>query len=217
MSRLDPETNQWLCKIVLFAPPSDTGLALTRQLLASLPSKHTENSWDTPVAGEATLVARYKPATTTLNDIKPLYSIHALRTANSSAVDRQHLLGNVDGVVLLLDANDMDSTMQTERELERCLGMFGKMIATLPTVLLSNAPLSEDQQSSLNPNDKSLFVGDTNTNLQRALTTLIGQLEQDSGFAGFGFDLDDIDDDLEDTDWDDIEFDDLHAYDDDEE
>ena len=215
MSRLDHDANEWLCKIVLFGPPTIGAVKLGAQLVTALPAGEREVLWDTPVASDSTLVARYRPAASALVDIQPVYSIHAFRTAGSTATDRQHLLGNVDGVILLLDTANLEASGFAERELERFLGMFGKMISTMPVVFLSSAPLDESQQALLNPRNQSLFAGDTPAALTRALTTLTSLLEEDSGFAGLGFDVDAFESEEVLDEDDDIEFDDLHAYDDD--
>ncbi len=215
MSRLDHDANEWLCKIVLFGPPTIGTVKLAAQLVTALPAGEREVLWDAPVASDSTLVARYRPAASALVDIQPVYSIHAFRAAGSSATDRQHLLGNVDGVILLLDSDNLDASGFAERELERFLGMFGKMISTMPVVFLSSTPLAEDQRTLLNPRNQSLFAGDTPASLTRSLTTLTSLLEEDSGFAGLGFDVEAFESEEAAGDDEDIEFDDLHAYDDD--
>ena len=214
MSRLNPETNEWLCKIVLFTPPTETALDLGRQLLEALPEAECTLHRDPQQAGDATLVATYKPQTSTLADIQPIYAFHALRSTNSTAVDRQHLLGSVDGVVLLTDATNLEASNTAARELERFLGMYGKMISTLPVVVLATTTLSDEQQQNLNASDLSVFAAESDDALRRTVATLIDRLEQESGFAGISFDLDEIDEDSDSVDWDDVEFDDLHAYDD---
>ncbi|HEY1012249.1 MAG TPA: hypothetical protein VGE07_06040 [Herpetosiphonaceae bacterium] len=198
MSRLDHEANEWLCKIVLFGPPTAGAAALAEQVVAALPAAEVESFWANPTAAEPTLVARYRPAASSLVDVKPVYSLHALRAAGSTATDRQHLLGNVDGVLLLLDQANLEASAFAERELERFLGMFGKMIATLPTVMLASAPLDESQQTALNPSQQSLFDAGDSASVARAVTTLTGLLEEDSGFGGLGLDLDAFADDDDD-------------------
>lgn len=214
MSRLDHDANEWRCKIVLFGPPTVGAVKLAAQLVTALPAGEREVLWDTPVGNDATLIARYRPAASALVDIQPVYSIHAFRAAGSTASERQHLLGNVDGVILLFDTANMEASGFAERELERFLGMFGKMIATMPVVFLSSSPLDEAQRATLNPRNQSLFAGDTPASLTRALTTLTSLLEEDSGFAGLGFDVEAFDKEEISSNDDDIEFDDLHAYDD---
>ena len=197
MSRLDHDANEWLCKIVLFGPPTAGAAALAEQVVASLPAGECESFWQKPPASDPTLVARYRPAASSLVDVTPVYSIHALRAAGSSATERQHLLGNVDGVILLIDHANLEASTFAERELERFLGMFGKMIATLPTVMLASAPLDDAQQAALNPSQQSLFDAGDSAAVARSVTALTGLLEEDSGLGGLGLDLDafDADDD----------------------
>lgn len=214
MSRLDHEANQWLCKIVLFGPPTENATQLAQRLIASLPAGEHESLWETPQANAPTLVARYRPAATSLVDMKPVYSIHALRKAESSATERQHLLSDVDGVVLLLDSDNLEASRFAERELERFLGMFGKMIATMPTVLLASATLDDAQQTALNPGNQSLFDASNANSLGRAIATLTSLLEEDSGLAGLGLNLDELGSvDDGDGDDDDIEFEDIDLAD----
>lgn len=215
MSRLDHDTNEWQCKIVLFGAPTVGTVKLAAQLITTLPAAEREIMWDAPVGNEPTLVAQYRPSVSALTDIQPVYGIHALRTAGSTATDRQHLLGNVDGVLLLLDVASTEEAGRAERELERFLGMFGKTIASMPVVFLSSIPLDEAQRAAMNPRNQSLFAADTTAGFTRALSTLTHLLEEDSGLAGIGFDLDDFEGDDSHANDDDIEFDDLHAYDDD--
>jgi len=216
MSRLDHDTNEWRCKIVLFGAPTVGTVKLAAKLVTTLPAAERVIVWDAPVGDDPTLVATYRPATSALGDIQPVYAVHALRTAGSTASDRQHLLGNVDGVLLLLDTASTEAASLAERELERFLGMFGKTIASMPVVFLSSTPLDEAQQAAMNPRNQSLFAADTPAGFTRALTTLTHLLEEDSGLAGIGFDLDDFETEEGPSSDDDIEFDDLHAYDDDE-
>lgn len=215
MSRLNHDTNEWECKIVLFGPPTKDAVKLAAHLVTALPAEERELTWDTPPSDDPTLVAKYRPAKSSLVEIQPVYSLHTLRSAGSTATDRQHLLGNVDGVILLLDAGNIEASDFAERELERFLGMFGKTIASMPVVFLSTTPLDEAQQASLNPRNQSLFAGDSAAARIRALTTLTSLLEEDSGLGGLGFDVEAFEEDEAGGDLDDIEFDDLHAYDDD--
>lgn len=215
MSRLNHETNEWHCKVVLFGPPTRNAVKLAAQLVTAIPLAEREVTWDTPPAEEPTLVARYRPANAALGDIKPVYMLHTLRSAGSTAADRQHVLHNTDGVILLLDLESEDQSIFAERELERFLSTYGKTIASMPVILLGASPLDDGQQARLNANSLSYFAAENATSLQRALHTLTSGLEEDSGLAGIGFDLDDFDSDGSAVDLDDIEFDDLHAYDDD--
>lgn len=216
MSRLDHDTNEWQCKIVLFGAPTLAAVKLAARVVTTFPANEREVLWDNPPADDQTLVARYRPSASSLGELQPVYAIHTFRSAGSTATDRQHILHNTDGVILLIDNDDLEQSQFAERELERFLGMFGKTIESMPVVFLSTQPLDESQQAMFHVGNHSLFAGDTPANLQRAVTTLTSRLEEDSGLAGIGFDLDDFEEDSEEIDLDDVEFDDWHAYDDEE-
>lgn len=214
MSRFLPESNQWICRIVVFGPPTTAALQSIRQLTEALPATERKLLWDTP-GKDATQVAIFVPATHTLGALRPIYSIHALRETTQTEVERQKVLYAADGVVLVIDPADPEASRFAERDLERFLGMYGKMIATMPVVVLSTTELDAATRATFHIGDEPLFVSAAHS--PAALKALTAELEQDSGFAeDFGFDSDaDVDDD-DDSDEEDIEFDDLHAYDDDE-
>lgn len=192
MSRFDPESNEWECKIVLFGPPTAAATELAQQVVNELPAGEYESFW--AAEHDNTLIARYRPAASTL-DVQPLYLLHALRSTAASATDRQHVLGNVDGVLLLIDADQPAASRMAARELERFLGTFGKMIATMPTVVLASATLSDEQLADLHLTDRSMYVADSADRVRRAMTTLTQMLEEDSGLGGFDLDFDALLDD----------------------